>query len=335
MDHRPLYTVTQFWTHYGTKKSDITVMCNGTCFHVTLSSENFQDASNIKDQYLQYLDALEADDLDVTEEDLYYWALDPLLPVFQRIDSNPTNKQTFTLREYFNPVTLKYKLHAADGILAASLDDENNTNPRHQGVNLVPSDHSFPWPSFRPSEILICNKAPKDALTQFPRKVLANKETICYFKAFQPGCQREALHELNANLRIDQLKEEDDLRVPRILGLVQGEDGASYMGLLLSYIECDGRTLESDVRADTPKHLRQRWAGQVKSTLKHLHEAGIVWGDAKAANVLVDGNMDAWIIDFGGGFTEGWVEREKAGTVEGDVQGLVKIVDYIFSRASL
>jgi hypothetical protein len=330
MDHRPLYTVTQFWTHYGTKKSDITVMCNGTCFHVTLSTENFQDAPNIKDQYLQYLDALEADDLDVTEEDLYDWALDPLLPVFQRIDSNPTNEQTFTIYEYFHPVTLKYKLHAADGILAASPDDENNASPRHQGVVLAPSNHYFPWPSFRLSEISICNKDPNDALTQFPRKVLANKEAICYFKAFQPGCHREALHELNANLRIDQLKVEGGLRVPRILGLVQGEDDSSYMGLLLSYIDCDGRTLEGAVRADTPKHLRQRWVDQVNSTLKHLHEAGIVWGDAKAANVLVDGNMDAWIVDFGGGFTEGWVEREKAGTVEGDIQGLAKIVDSIF-----
>jgi serine/threonine protein kinase len=146
------------------------------------------------------------------------------------------------------------------------------------------------------------------------------------------SCQRDALHELNAYLRIDQLKVEDGLRVPRILGFVQGEDCSSYMGLLLSYIDCDSRTLEGAVRADTPKHLRQRWADQVSSTLKHLHEAGIVWGDAKAANVLVNTNMDAWIMDFGGGFTEGWVEREKAGTVEGDIQGLAKIVDYIFAK---
>ncbi|KFY17976.1 hypothetical protein V492_00226 [Pseudogymnoascus sp. VKM F-4246] len=332
MDHRPLYTVTEFWTHYETKKSDITVMCNGTCFHVTLSAENFQEAPDIKGQYLQYLDALEADDIDVTEEDLYDWALEPLLPHFERIDSNPANEQTFTLHDYFNPITLKYKLHAPGGILVASPNDENTASPRHQGVSLAPSDLSFPWPSFRPSDISICNKDSKDALTQFPRKVLADKETICYFKAFQPGCQRDALHELNAYVRIDHLKIEDGLRVPHIVGLVQGEDGSSYMGLLLSYIDCDGRTLEGAVRADTPKHLRQRWAAQITSTVKHLHEADIVWGDAKAANVLVDVNMDSWIIDFGGGFTEGWVEREKAGTVEGDIQGLAKIVDYIFCQ---
>jgi len=31
-----------------------------------------------------------------------------------------------------------------------------------------------------------------------------------------------------------------------------------------------------------------------------LHEAGIVSGDARLENVLVDGNDDAWIVDFGG-----------------------------------
>jgi hypothetical protein len=50
------------------------------------------------------------------------------------------------------------------------------------------------------------------------------------------------------------------------------------MGLLLSYIDCDGRTLEGAVLANNPRHLRQRWADQVISTLKRLHEADIVWG---------------------------------------------------------
>ncbi|KFZ03160.1 hypothetical protein V502_11176 [Pseudogymnoascus sp. VKM F-4520 (FW-2644)] len=92
-------------------------------------------------------------------------------------------------------------------------------------------------------------------------------------------------------------------------------------------------TLEGIVSPNTPKPLRQRWADQVTSTVRRLHEAEIVWGDAKAANILVDVNMDAWVIDFGGGFTQGWVQRENAGTVEGDSQGLAKIVDHIFASS--
>jgi hypothetical protein len=57
-------------------------------------------------------------------------------------------------------------------------------------------------------------------------------------------------------------------------------------------------------------------------------------GDAKPDNVLIDKNNDhAWIIDFGGGYTRGFVGREKAGTIERDLQGLEKIVEYVFQRA--
>jgi tRNA A-37 threonylcarbamoyl transferase component Bud32 len=65
--------------------------------------------------------------------------------------------------------------------------------------------------------------------------------------------------------------------------------------------------------------------------LTQLHEAGIVWGDAKPDNALIDKNDDAWIIDFGGGYTQGFVEREKARTIEGGLQGLEKTVEYVFS----
>jgi tRNA A-37 threonylcarbamoyl transferase component Bud32 len=71
---------------------------------------------------------------------------------------------------------------------------------------------------------------------------------------------------------------------------------------------------------------------QVTSTLTQLHKAGIIWSDAKPDNVLIDKNDDAWIIDFGGGYTRGFVEREKAGTIEGDLQGLEKTVEYVFSE---
>ena len=71
---------------------------------------------------------------------------------------------------------------------------------------------------------------------------------------------------------------------------------------------------------------------QVTDTLTQLHNAGLVWGDAKPDNILIDKNDDAWVIDFGGGYTRGFVEREKAGTVEGDLQGLERIVEYVLSE---
>lgn len=253
------------------------------------------------------------------------------MPVFRQIDSIPTKKQTVTLHDYFYPDVLKYKLHSDGGVLAASLRDGNDDGPQRKGVDLSLLDFSFPLPLFCPSEVSICNKNSKHALTEYPTKVLVGKETICYLKVFSPGWEREALREIKAYIRINELEIRDGLHVPFLFGLVQGEDSTSCLGLLLSYIDCNNMTLESIVSDNTPKPLRQRWADQVTSTVRRVHEAEIVWGDAKAANVLVDLNMDAWIIDFGGGFTQGWVQRENAGTVEGDSQGLAKIVDHIFA----
>ena len=89
------------------------------------------------------------------------------------------------------------------------------------------------------------------------------------------------------------------------------------------------RTLLSALLPDTPVPLRQRWASQIRETLAELHKAGIVWGDAKAENVLIDRENNAWVTDFGGGYTVGWVDAEKAGTVEGDLQGLERILNLL------
>lgn len=53
------------------------------------------------------------------EEDLYDWALKPLVPIFQSLESNPESNRTFTLHDYFNPVTFTYGLHATSRILVA------------------------------------------------------------------------------------------------------------------------------------------------------------------------------------------------------------------------
>ena len=50
-------------------------------------------------------------------------------------------------------------------------------------------------------------------------------------------------------------------------------------------------------------------------------------GDGKASNIIIDDQDNAWLIDFGGGWTEGWVDKEVADTVEGDEQAVNSIVN--------
>lgn len=85
------------------------------------------------------------------------------------------------------------------------------------------------------------------------------------------------------------------------------------------------------MEADTPASTKQKWVDQVTDILTQLYNTRIVWDNTKLANVLIDKNIDARVIDFSRGYTRGCIEREKARTLEGDLQGLEKIVEYIFS----
>jgi len=55
----------------------------------------------------------------------------------------------------------------------------------------------------------------------------------------------------------------------------------------------------------------------------------LVWGDAKASNIVLDKESNPWIIDFGRGSTVGWVDADLAGSVPGDIQGLRQILRFL------
>lgn len=49
-----------------------------------------------------------------------------------------------------------------------------------------------------------------------------------------------------------------------------------------------------------------------------LYNVGVIWGDVKFENVLIDMEGDVWFIDFGGSYILGWVDEDKWEIVEGD-----------------
>ena len=121
-----------------------------------------------------------------------------------------------------------------------------------------------------------------------------------------------------------------------MIGIVQDEEQETHItGILISWIDCNYRTLHCALKPETPPELRKQWDIQVTSTLDRLHEAGIVWGDVKAGNVLIDEEENAWVVDFGGGYTQGWVEKRCMETVEGDQEGIVKIKEFLYEGKDL
>jgi tRNA A-37 threonylcarbamoyl transferase component Bud32 len=66
--------------------------------------------------------------------------------------------------------------------------------------------------------------------------------------------------------------------------------------------------------------------------IRLLHAAGIVWDDAEQESILVDEDDLVWLIDFGGGTANGWIDSENAETKEGDLQGLANFKEFLDLR---
>ena len=115
----------------------------------------------------------------------------------------------------------------------------------------------------------------------------------------------------------------------RLVGLVEAEDSDKIEGMLIDYVD-NARVLRDIDILSTDEC--QKLAGQIKEAIEYLHDKGLVWGDAKAANVLVDEDGNAVLIDFGGGYTNGWVDEVNHDTVCGDLQGLERIISFMRTK---
>ncbi|PYH42139.1 uncharacterized protein BP01DRAFT_405624 [Aspergillus saccharolyticus JOP 1030-1] len=158
-------------------------------------------------------------------------------------------------------------------------------------------------------------------------KVVIEGETYVYKLAQNTGMLRREVELLRTMHELRE-KEGCKLRTPELVGMI-GMD-SEYPGILTTYIpspvslsylvECEPRVSRAE---------RQKWYSQISETVRNLHENGYCWGDAKPDNVVIDADREAWVVDFDGGYTAGWVDEELANTVAGDLQGLERIHSYL------
>ncbi|KAM5356955.1 hypothetical protein ACJ41O_003601 [Fusarium nematophilum] len=307
--------------------SELVVMCNGRCFIIQLFAETL--SGSLRDQYFFFLRVAENYELDgLNVQDFWDWAIEPLIPLFRVVAPEDKARQP-TLDDFLFPETFVYTLRAVSGKLIAEPKDKNlaeHVEPRF-GIPLA-DEICAPWAYFRPSEISICQNHVLGPPSQTPSKVLLKDGTVAFVKLMRRGDNQSLGYELDKYKKLDEARLGNTLRVSRLRGLVRDESGLVF-GLLLTYIHCKFVTLSYAVKPETPPSLRRKWATQLRDTIDQLHTAGIVWGDAKPDNILIDTNQDAWVVDFGGGYTEGWVPQKLAGTMEGDQHALKKIVEFI------
>ncbi|EEU45614.1 uncharacterized protein NECHADRAFT_80693 [Fusarium vanettenii 77-13-4] len=125
--------------------------------------------------------------------------------------------------------------------------------------------------------------------------------------------------------------QQDSVRVPQLLGYIHDKDTKRILGFLRQWVPGQNLGIEIDLAA-TATETKQKWASQIRESVQLLHKHGLVWGDAKPCNVIIDEQDDAWLIDFGGGFTTGWVDSQLAETIEGDEQALERIMALLSSK---
>jgi hypothetical protein len=302
--------------------SSLTIRYGTIRLHLSISGKNMAGSEKIYARYVRYIqDANEASEspLDVTY-DLVDWIVegcDTQLSKLQRSFIPPKP----TLHDFFDGLVYRFALHATTEDLFMLKPDRNDTSEFHPHHLTLLEKYGSLWRCFEPSEIEILASTPEQALSETPRKVFTKAGGPYYFK------RGLVQHELETYAKIEQANLQKS-RISRLCGIVRKSSG-TITGLLLTHIGPQSVTLRRMLKRDVSLQLRNVWIEQLTVTLKELHAAGVVWGDAKAENVLIDSDNNAWIIDFGGGYTTGWVDESLANTVEGDQQGLSRIITHI------
>ncbi|KJZ71697.1 hypothetical protein HIM_08894 [Hirsutella minnesotensis 3608] len=309
---------------------------NGKVFYIYVKPSGFVNSPIMTKKYLAYLEVLRSGEEvvgDIYDTDVYEWLMTPFEPLFVELAPDPTGD----LRNI--KVTLKDHLFPEYFVFTLDIIDEkmyprriHRQTPPYQ-PSFVRFDDDFldeleEWTAFYdPVGITLSFKNPEDALFKQPKKALIENDKIeCFFKPCYSTVQ--SIRELKAYKMIAAAGLDRQLNLCHLYGVVMDDQGF-ILGLLLTFIDCDVVPLSCMVHPDDPDDpppaSRQKWMGQLDTTFDMLHEFGIVWGDVKAENVLIDQRNNAWITDFGGGYTEGWVDRDMAETQAGDLMGMLKL----------
>ncbi|KAK3318131.1 hypothetical protein B0H66DRAFT_556314 [Apodospora peruviana] len=351
---------------YDDKDDCITsIRCNGREFHIEISPFYFCNSPVVESQYRKFLAAVRDEDIDTdtreTEpqhpedvlDEFHAWLIAAFEPVFLEVapDIPPSfdpaklaaGEAHPLLSEYIFPEEYSCRLEVENDKPFPILmrDQESRFRPVLDNIDPELAQELGQYVKFvDPSAVEVSFRRPEQALSvHHPTRVLvelhdlSHQKTLCFFKDFTRSRYLCLDDKMEAHLRLCKFTTlAADVRVPHLRGIVAAvNDKGGIAGLLFTCVdhrrENDGHLFE-DQLVHTLIPLRQRWARQVRETVEQLHNAEIVWGNATLDNVVIDKKNNAWLVGIGSGaYTVGWVDKDKAGTKEGDLQGVAKIVE--------
>jgi len=290
-----------------------------------------EDSKDSKDSGVQLA---ENDNEEEASSELHDWIIAPFGDIFAQEAPASEEKTTLTLHDWYHRPAHFYSLIANTDDELLPIKESAIPELEQRITNLIPSlplpkyITNYNIPSYKTTdlEILETSSSPSPLHPSIVRSTTTNET---YFLKLvdmtQPGPTKR---ELKMMKDMEARGLHTKIRVPQVLGLVSlpSSPKSTIVGFLQTHIPSPTpltHMLDTDVAEDK----RQTWAADSARMIKVLHDNGFVWGDAKADNFMVDDKARLWIIDFGGSYTEGWIDPELNETEEGDEMGLRKIVN--------
>jgi serine/threonine protein kinase len=325
---------------------EITLLYNHVRFIVVLKrsrSESAGDQVSIEEIMLKELDksAKNPDPFvyDRCLEDIQELAISKSKDLVYKLASGRSGERNgnITLEEWLSPKTFVLQLRTVRGELRVEqLSGIKEATYNHENVYLSPKTISFDK-----KEIQSVSAKDIEVIEDlnFEKFSKVSWRGVCYaFKFASKGNEKQLVREMRALRDLSKIEspKKNSPHIPRLHAIV--ESGRGVVGILEDYIDSSGNLFDyicdsGDMIADSVTEItdedRDRWMRQIEEGIQFLHQHGIVWGDAKAENVLIDKERNAWLIDFGGSWTQGWVDRQLNEMKEGDLQGLERIRNYL------
>ncbi|KAF1825813.1 uncharacterized protein K489DRAFT_376201 [Dissoconium aciculare CBS 342.82] len=288
------------------------------------------DADNTNEQA-----ASKASNTDACEV-LQKWIMAPLADVLDKSEMLEKHK---TVQDWYHCPTKLYQLSVSNGKLIGREEEPATADLDDRMAAWIPD---MPLPKYLrdlsidmipASEVHILSES-TDPEPIHPALVEVHGEQF-FLKVVDMNQLQPTKREIHLMKRMEKKGLHEQFRMPKIRGLVtfastdkkekkKKQNNSSIMGFLMTAIS-NPTPLTHKLDPAISQSQRDTWANECARIVKILHDNKIIWGDAKADNFMVDDKDDLWIIDFGGSYTEGWVDPELKETEEGDDMGLRKI----------
>ncbi|OAG40435.1 hypothetical protein AYO21_05335 [Fonsecaea monophora] len=239
-----------------------------------------------------------------------------------------------TLQDVLHPPLLSFTLRVVGGdLVPISRSPEKLETADPPWATVWKSEHWLEYPHVEAKDITLAQTSQTSSNTNL---VMFNNR-ICWFKPVLDYVDSPPyIREIDILSKLSRENLSHRLRCPQIEAIVlDDKDGnrGFINGLILSAIYPNNGTIADRVNGpeglSLPMALCERWYRDIEDMVHLLHEKDFVWGDVSPNNMVIDANENVCMIDFGGGYTEGWVDEEDRETKKGDLEGLKRIKEYL------